>query len=67
MNATILLYKFEMKKIEKTLTAVSLAVVLGCSYYSLSTLNQLMSYLNEIERVARMGDGLTYRIIKNEN
>jgi len=56
-----------MKKIENILTVISLAVVLVCSYYSLSTLNQLTSHLNEIERVARMGDGLTYRIIKNEN
>jgi len=64
----ILLYKFKMrKKIENILTVVSLAVVLGCSYYSLSTLNQLTSYLNEIERVARMGDGSTFRIVKNEN
>ena len=56
-----------MKKIERSLTVASLAVVFGCSYYSLSTLNQLMSYLDDIERVARMGDGSTFRIIKNEN
>lgn len=55
------------KKIENILTVISLVVVFLCSYYSLSTLNQLMSHLNEIERVARMGDGSTYRIIKNEN
>ena len=56
-----------MKKIERALTAASLVVVLGCSYYSLSTLNQLISYLDDIERVARMGDGSTFHIIKNEN
>ena len=67
MNATIPLCKLKMKKIERTLTVASLAVVLGCSYYSLSTLNQLMSHLNEIERVARMGDGSTYNIVKNED
>jgi hypothetical protein len=56
-----------MKKIERALTVISLAVVFGCSYYSLSTLNQLMSYLDYIEGVARMGDGSTFHIIKNEN
>jgi hypothetical protein len=56
-----------MKKIERLLTVASLAAVFGCSYYSLSTLNQLMSHLDDIERVARMGDGSTFRIIKNEN
>ena len=67
INAMTLLYKFKMKKIENILTVISLAVVLGCSYYSFSTLNQLTSYLNEIERVARMGDGSTFRIVKNED
>jgi len=56
-----------MKKIKTILTIISLAVVLGCSYYSFSTLNQLMSYLDEIERVARMGNEPTYHIVKNEN
>ena len=67
MNATILLYKFKMKKIERVLTVASLAVVLGCSYYSFSTLNQLISFLDEIERVARMGDGSTFHIVKYED
>ena len=57
----------KIKSLENTLTVISLAVVLGCSYYSFSTLNQLTSYLNEIERVARMGDGSTFRIVKNED
>jgi hypothetical protein len=56
-----------MKKIERLLTVASLAVVFGCSYYSLSTLNQLMSHLDDIERVARMGDGSSFHIIKDEN
>jgi len=56
-----------MKKIEKALVVAVLAVVFGCSCYSLSTLNQLMSHLDDIERVARMGDGSTFHIIKNEN
>ena len=56
-----------MEKIERALTVASLAVVLGCSYYSFSTLNQLMSHLDDIERVARMGDGSTFSIVKNEN
>ena len=60
-------HKKDLKKIKNALTVISLSVVLGCSYYSLSTLNQLISHLNEIERVARMGDGSTYRIVKNEN
>jgi hypothetical protein len=56
-----------MRKIEKMLTVAVLAVVFGCSYYSLSTLNQLMSHLDDIERVARMGNGSTFHIVKNEN
>ncbi len=57
--------EFKMKKIERTLTVISLAVVLGCSYYSFTSLNQLMFYLNEIERVARMGKAPTYHIVTN--
>jgi len=56
-----------MKKVKTILTIISLSVVLGCSYYSFLTLNQLMSYLDEIERVARMGNEPTYHIVKNEN
>ena len=55
-----------MKKIEKILAVTSMAIVIGCSYYSFMTLNQLMSHLNEIERVARIGNNPSYQIVSLE-
>ncbi len=50
----------------RLLTAISLAVLLGCSYYTFVTLGQLMSHLDEIERVARMGNPSPYHIVSVE-
>jgi hypothetical protein len=55
-----------MKKIEKILAVTSMAIVIGCSYYSFMTLNQLMSHLNEIERVARMGNNPSHQTVSLE-
>ena len=55
-----------MKKIEKILAIVSMTIIIGCAYYSFVTLNQLMSHLNEIERVARIGNNPSYQIVSLE-
>ncbi len=55
-----------MTKIERILTIASMAIIIGCSYYSFMTLNQLMSHLNEIERVARIGNNPSYQIVSLE-
>jgi heme/copper-type cytochrome/quinol oxidase subunit 2 len=55
-----------MKKIEKILAVASMAIVIGCSYYSFVTLNELMSHLNQIEIVARMGNNPSYQIVSLE-
>ncbi len=55
-----------MKKIEKILAVTSMAIVIGCSYYSFMTLNQLMSHLNEIERVVRMGKNPSHQTVSLE-
>jgi hypothetical protein len=55
-----------MKKIERILTIASMAIIIGCAYYSFVTLNQLMSHLNEIERVARIGNNSSYQIVSLE-
>jgi heme/copper-type cytochrome/quinol oxidase subunit 2 len=55
-----------MTKIERILTIASMAIIIGCSYYSFVTLNQLMSHLNEIERVAKMGNNPSYQIVSLE-
>jgi len=55
-----------MKKIERILAIVSMTIIIGCSYYSFVTLNQLMSHLDEIERVARMGKNSPYQVVTLE-
>ena len=55
-----------MKKIERVLTIALMAIIIGCSYYSFVTLNQLMSHLDEIERVARMGKNPQYQVVSLE-
>jgi|TARA_R110001583_G_scaffold51084_3_gene159310 hypothetical protein len=55
-----------MKKIERILAIASMAIIIGCAYYSFVTLNQLMSHLNEIERVARIGNNPSYQIVSLE-
>ncbi len=52
-----------MKKIERVLTIALMAIIIGCSYYSFVTLNQLMSHLDEIERVARLGKNPQYQVV----
>ena len=55
-----------MKKTERVLTIVLMTIIIGCSYYSFVTLNQLMSHLDEIERVARMGKNPQYQVVSLE-
>jgi len=55
-----------MKKTERVLTIALMAIIIGCSYYSFVTLNQLMSHLDEIERVARMGKNPQYQVVSLE-
>jgi len=55
-----------MKKTERVLTIVLMTIIIGCSYYSFVTLNQLMSHLDEIERVARLGKNPQYQVVSLE-
>ena len=55
-----------MKKTERVLTIALMAIIIGCSYYSFVTLNQLMSHLDEIERVARLGKNPQYQVVSLE-
>ena len=44
-----------------------MTIVIGCSCYSFVTLKQLMLHLDEIEKIARMGNHPSYQIVNFEN
>lgn len=56
-----------MKKTKRILAIVLMTIVIGCSCYSFVTLKQLMLHLDEIEKIARMGNHPSYQIVNFEN
>jgi len=55
-----------MKKIKTILAIASMTIVIGCSYYSFVTLNQLMLHLDAIEKIARIGNNPSYQTVSLE-
>ena len=54
-------------KITHAITYIFLLCALGLGYHTYASLNTLMAYLDDIERVSRMGSGgSTWQVVRYE-